>query len=114
MSAPGRRMDSTKHFGMDAWRLVRVSIARGDSHWPHGAGPGPELRRRRKSHETLLRANGGRAGARIRFVFAFSFYVACLSCVQCQCRSRFQQISASFRATATRAIFALERFRTRV
>ena len=32
----------------------------------------------------------------------------------CQRRSRFQHISASLRAVATRAIFALERFRTRV
>jgi hypothetical protein len=42
------------------------------------------------------------------------FYAACSECVRCQCRNRFQQISANFRATATRAFFAPDRFRTRV
>ena len=41
-------------------------------------------------------------------------YAAWLACSRCQRRSRFQQISASLRATATRAIFALDRLRTRV
>jgi len=45
---------------------------------------------------------------------AIPFYAACSACVRCQRRNRFQQISASLRAVATRAIFALERFRTRV
>ena len=45
---------------------------------------------------------------------AFSRYAACSACVRCQCRNRFQQISANFLATATRAIFAPDRFRTRV
>jgi hypothetical protein len=44
---------------------------------------------------------------------AFSFYDICSTCVHCQYRNRFQQISANFMATATRAIFAPERFRTR-
>jgi len=43
-----------------------------------------------------------------------SLYAAALACSPCQRRSRRQQISASLRAAATLAIFALERFRTRV
>ncbi len=35
------------------------------------------------------------------------------ACNRCHAMSRTQQIAASFRATATRAIFALERFRIR-
>ena len=144
MSAPGRRMDSTKHFGMDALRLGRVSIAPGDSHWPLRFGRGLFLCRALGSHPfvpagltpvaqdiihrppCLIRNTVQTQVSRDTFAgqrrpcgranplrFTFSFYAVCLSCVQCQCRSRFQQISASLRATATRAIFALERFRTR-
>ena len=40
-----------------------------------------------------------------------TFYAAC---AKCQRIKRSQQISASFRATATRAIFALDRLRVRV
>jgi hypothetical protein len=54
----------------------------------------------------LDRASNAAMGTRI-----FPLYAAARS--RCQRRSRIQQISANFRATATRAMCRLERFRTR-
>jgi hypothetical protein len=72
-----------------------------------------EARCRTSPHQTPLRANNSRCGARHNFSPCF-LYAAFSARSRCQRRSRFQQISASFLAAATRAIFALERFRTRV
>ena len=72
-----------------------------------------EAQCRTSSHETPLRANIGRRGARHNISFSL-FYAAFSACSRCHRRNRFQQISANLRADATRAIFALERFRTRV
>ena len=74
----------------------------------HSAQSGGQCRL--ASHETPLRASRDRTRARYRF----ALYAAWWACSRCQRRSRFQHISASLRATATRAIFALDRFRTRV
>ena len=65
--------------------------------------------RTRRSDQSLLRAISSRVVARHNVVRQ----AACSACWRCQRRSRFQQISASFRAAATRAILALDRLRTR-
>jgi len=65
---------------------------------------GPFSRAARQSPRSGLERRQGHTSLLLLYAAARS---------RCQRRSRIQQISASFRATATRAMGRLERFRTR-
>jgi len=133
MSAPGRRMDSPKRVGRDACAALCVpsllgrSIVLRRAHMvdTHSCRPGLRpshiVRFTGRSAQSLLAAEslsaspfcGPQAAVSVRETTWF-FQAAWLACSRCQRHSRFQQISASFLAAATRAIFALDRLRMRL
>ena len=133
MSTPGRRMDSPKGVGMDACAslcapsvLFAPSLLR-NAHMVDTHSCRPSFRPSHivlftgRSAQSLLAAEslsaspfcGPHAAVSVRETTWFS-QAAWLACSRCHCRKRFQQISASFLAAATRAIFALDRLRMRL
>ena len=120
-----RKSASPKHRrALHSWRRA-LPFAFAHSIVTHSCRPSS-----RSSHMILFIGRSAQSGAqcRLRLTRPFSgptsaalvresarpFYAARAARVRCQPRNRRQQISASLRATATRAIFAPERFRTRV
>ena len=132
MSAPGRRTDSPKCVGRDACaalcvpsRLVGSSFLRNahmvDTHSCRpGFRPSHIVLFTGRSAQSLLATEalsaspfcGPQAAVSVRETTWFS-QAAWPACSRCHRRNRFQQISASFLAAATRAIFAPERLRMR-
>ena len=133
MSTPGRRMDSPKGAGTDACAALCVpsafvrSIVLRVAHMvdTHSCRPGF-----RPSHivlftgrsaQSLIAAevfsasplDGPRAAVSVRET-TLCPQAAWLACSRCHRHSRFQQISASFLAAATRAIFTPDRLRMRL
>ena len=133
MSAPGRRTDSPKGSGMDACAALCVpsgfvrSIVLRVAHMvdTHSCRPSccPShivLFTGRSAQSSLAAESlsasplcGPHAAVSVRETTCF-FQAAWPACSRCQRRRRFQHISASFRAAATRAIFALDRLRMRL
>ena len=133
MSAPGRRMDSPKGVGMDACGSLWVPFVSGRSivlpnaHMVDTHSCRPSFRPSHivlftgRSAQSLLAAEslsaspfcGPHAAVSVRETTWF-FQAASPACARCHCRNRFQHISASFLAAATRAIFALDRLRMRL
>ena len=125
MNAPGRWMDPPK-LGMDALRVIGfVSPRRADRSHPfvpsgRGRRTGYNSPRNHPINSTAqilrLAMTPERVGLprkRARRL-CLLLQAATLACSRCQRSSRFQQISESLRAVATRAMLLLERFLIRV
>ena len=120
-----RRRNAPSAFRLGEYRLISPPFVVAHKVDTHSCRPGSRL-----SHIVLFTGRSAQSVARwedgpishlcgptaavLVRESAFPFYAACSARVRCQCRKRFQQISANFLATATRAILALDRFRTRV
>lgn len=133
MSAPGRRTDSPNGVGMDACAALCVpsvsvrSIVLRNAHMvdTHSCRPGFHPSHivlfTGRSAQSLLATEslsaspfcGPHAAVSVRETTIIS-QAAWPACSRRHWHSRFQQISASFLAAATRAIFALERLRMRL
>ena len=133
MSTPGRRMDSPKCVGRDACAALCVpsifdrSIVLRYAHMVDTHSCRPSFRSSHivlftgRSAQSLLATEslsaspfcGPHAAVSVRETTWF-FQAAWRACSRCHCRNRFQHISASFLAAATRAIFALDRLRMRL
>ena len=103
---------SFEHFGVahavgthshrPAWTAVmHITLHERVAHSGHRRGPKPRHPPSRAVLAQCVRAARS------------SFQAACGECSRCHLRSRFQQISASLRAAATRALFDPARLRTR-
>lgn len=106
---------SSSHPFVPAGRRPFCSVGQNPSHQIQFTGGPPNQAGGADSRSRHDPKRVGPLRMRARRMFdCLLYYAAVLLCCSCQRRSRFQQISAIFRAVATRAIFAPERFRIRV